>query len=268
MLRIYVETGVLRYQRWAETGGWPEVGPPATSQLVAAMVKHVPSGFYKLTPDERAKQEAYETANKGDSHLIAELRRPDVVFRDRQGLIDGINEGSPSSAEKIGGVPGAADGGLEWWALAVAATGALWLLGRMSWQGALISAVAARIFASAVVYMGLTTKTPEGKNLVWETAKELAKDTYNALPDLGVQQGARTLVGGLVAIGLVAAGAFAAVKIAQAASKGKKRRHYLEDEDEDDAGDEPRALEGEPQRIDMEELRRMLREEAQEEAAP
>lgn len=199
MLRTYIEAGSTRYQRWKETGVWPEGGEPSTNKLLGLVLKYVTPDLIPLDAAESAQLKA-----AGGKQLPPALRRGDVVFRDRDQLIAAVDELAPDLAKQVAQVPGSDSGGVEWWAVALSAAGTLAWIGKLSWQGALVSIIASRILLGVVAYLGLTAKTDEGKNIVAEAAKAAANkagDVANSIIDAGtiVLYG----VAGAVVVGVV-----------------------------------------------------------------
>lgn len=180
MLRMYIETGHVRYQRWAETGVWPEMDPP-TSTMISVLLGYITPDLLPLTPAESATLMA-----AGGEKLPPELRRGDVVFRDRKTLVAAVNALAPELAGQVHATaPGADDGDVEWWAVALSAAGALRWIGKLSWQGALISTIASYLLLGIVAYFGLSAKTPEGKNIVLGALGDVAQGAKNTFQAVG-----------------------------------------------------------------------------------
>jgi hypothetical protein len=176
MCRMYIEVGALAYQKWKDTGVWPETDPP-TSKLIDTLLEFITPDVLPLNAEEIAI-----LAKSGNKQLPPELRRGDIIFRNREALVEGLNTMAPATADAIKKkAPGADEGDLEWWAVTLSSAGALALIGLLSWRGKLIALVAAALLAGASAYLGLTAKTEDGQNAIkaaWQYAKEAAENTF------------------------------------------------------------------------------------------
>lgn len=103
--------------------------------------------------------------------------------------------------------PGAADGDIEWLAVALSAGMALSAIGKLAWVGAPVAKVVAYLLYACVAYFFFTAKTKEGKTIV--------KAVTDAIIDAGAgaADAASSLksillwgLGGLAVIGLIGAG--------------------------------------------------------------
>jgi hypothetical protein len=101
---------------------------------------------------------------------------------------------------------GAESGGIEWWAVALSAAGALRGLGAMVWVGVTPAAIVAKIAATLLlwtsVYFGLTAVTPEGKTIIEHIAHG-AVETGGSLKSILLWA-----LGGLAVVGVIGAGVY------------------------------------------------------------
>lgn len=89
--------------------------------------------------------------------------------------------GGDGRAQVLAQAPEAATGDLEWWAVALSAGFALHLIGKLSWQGALVAQIAARLFAGMAAYGLITAKTKDGENVIAAAAKGAGSWLWSAL---------------------------------------------------------------------------------------
>lgn len=232
MVRLWIETGAYHYDYWKNTGKWPET-KPTTAELVTNVLQYITPDVLPLTPEESAQVAQYAQQNpKFEGQLPPSLRRGDVVFRSRAHLVEGLNTLAPATAAKIKAKAPDADGwGLEPWAVALTASGVLYVVGKLNWKGAVISAVAGYLLLGVTAYFAVTAKTEDGKNVVRAAFDAAAA----AVQEVGKK--ASMLVTGLIIAGTVAVGVGLTVAIVRstrrrplALERGRSRYVELDEE--------------------------------------
>lgn len=217
MIRLWIEAGAEHRRGYEQTGSWPTVSPTA-DELAARVAYYLPAigeegafDVYALSPQEAAYQETWSKGQPDSEawRLAPSLRRADVVFRDRERLVDELNKVAPKAAAAIKAeAPDADDWGLELWAVALVAGGVLVAIGRLSWQGALISSIAGYLLLGASAIAGFTFKTAEGKTIterayeaVQAAAQKAAEGAKSIAWIIGLVAGAVGLL--LVVLGVI-----------------------------------------------------------------
>lgn len=195
VLRTYLEVANERFKVYKQTGAWPaNSGYPPDATIIGEFVQVVPAVFFEpwLSAAELETQAEWYAANKDKPRglqLAPKLRRGDIMFREPEQLRAALDTFAPQTAAVVKALPGSETGGIEWWAIALAAGGALYYIGRLNWKGALVSAIAARALLALGAYLGFTAKTAEGKTFLeqlYEDAKAAAARTADVVQSLGI----------------------------------------------------------------------------------
>jgi hypothetical protein len=199
-LRMIIDSGcavVDAYRKFRDGGGedgggWSEP-PTGAAKMAETIYRYVPAADISLVPaqDFALKYKPGEPVWYPDTDA-SRLGWP--TFVDRPQLLAALQKATPETVQKeigsldrppdakgkYGILPSADVGGLEWWAIALAAGGVLAWLGRRSLPGLLLGVlpqgtlafVARWLFRGLVVVGGAVALTHFGKKLIEEGAKK------------------------------------------------------------------------------------------------
>lgn len=205
MIRLWIEAGNAYLVFFRARGRWPEADP-SIDRLVSSVLAHLPADYFSLTPAELQAVAAWDDGSPARAgRLPPELRRGDVVFRDRDLLIQTLNERNPAAAAEVKALaPDADDGDVEWWAIALAspfaggllAAGILHSIGALSWRGVLLSQISGYLLIATNVAAEVPIHTERGRQVAaaaWEKIK-----TEAAAAADGIWRTVAMVVGGVL----------------------------------------------------------------------
>jgi hypothetical protein len=201
VVRTFIAAGAALYDKFQQNGGnatdWPNSDPPVSAIM---------DTIFGYVPLDAVPMNAAQIGDDPDCAVPGRLStclylRGDVVFSpaSRSAMIQALDARTPAGIiqefQQAGVTP---DRDLEWWAVALAAGGALFLIGGLPFAGALVFKIAGILLASFAAYSIVTPQTPGGKSIAGQWADSLAEGVENALKK--AKEAASSIVVGLVAL--------------------------------------------------------------------
>lgn len=193
--RLVLEAGAALWQRWSESGKWP-ASKPQPSELMNILFDYISADSVVMSAEQMADDPDCQFPRKRSCFYLT----GEVVFSptSRAALRAALDLRTPPEVLKTFEVPGADDGDLEWWAVALT-SGALIAIGGLPFAGATVARIAGYLLASWAAYKFVTPKTPGGKSLA---AKYLG-DVGKTLEQIAAGAGSLLKAGAVVLVGVL-----------------------------------------------------------------